>query len=180
MGQSLTGWLTGGIFNELQAKILVVGLDGVGKTTILDKIERGKLVQTFPTVGFMIKTLQHKKTNFTMWDVGGRQQLRKLWKHYYTDSDAIIFVVDSNDKDRLDESRDELHKMMSDEILKSVSLLILVNKQDLPNALNPNQLVTSLELNSIKQNWFIQPCQANIGDGLNEGFEWLIQSLKNK
>jgi len=109
MGQSLAAWFQN-IFKNKEAKILLVGLDAAGKTTILYKLKLDENITTIPTIGFNVETVQYKKITFTMWDVGGQDRIRQLWKHYYSDTDAVIYVVDSNDKDRSSEACEELQK----------------------------------------------------------------------
>jgi ADP-ribosylation factor protein 1 len=85
-------------------RILMVGLDAAGKTTILYKLKLGETVTTIPTIGFNVETVEYRNIAFTMWDVGGQDKIRPLWRHYYTNTQAIIFVVDSNDRDRIETS----------------------------------------------------------------------------
>ncbi|KAG7170430.1 ADP-ribosylation factor 1-like 2, partial [Homarus americanus] len=89
-------------------RILMVGLDGAGKTTVLYKLKLGEVVTTIPTIGFNVETVEYKNVSFTVWDVGGQERIRPLWRHYFQNTSAIIYVVDSNDPDRLAESREEL------------------------------------------------------------------------
>eukprot|EP01006_Ploeotia_vitrea_P045055 TRINITY_DN66893_c6_g2_i1.p1 TRINITY_DN66893_c6_g2~~TRINITY_DN66893_c6_g2_i1.p1 ORF type:complete len:191 (+),score=9.02 TRINITY_DN66893_c6_g2_i1:225-797(+) len=166
-------------------RIVLVGLDAAGKTTLLFKLKLGEVLHTTPTIGFNVETVQYKNLSFTMWDIGGQDRLRPLWRHYFEGSDAVIFVVDSNDKDRVHQARDELHKMMSEVELQNAHLLVFANKQDLPNALSTGQLIDSLGLRSLKRarggshnNWFLQGCCATTGEGLYEGLEWLAESCK--
>ena len=125
------------IFSDLwknkEARILLLGLDAAGKTTILYKIKLDENVTTIPTIGFNVETVQYKKVNFTMWDVGGQDRIRPLWRHYYQNADAVIYAIDSNDRERIGEAKDELFKMMSDDHLRNATLLVLANKQDLPD-----------------------------------------------
>eukprot|EP01080_Neovahlkampfia_damariscottae_P010489 gene10490-3011_t len=161
-----------------KAKILMVGLDSAGKTSILYKLKLDEEILCIPTIGFNVETLQYHKINFTMWDIGGQDKIRELWKYYYSGTDAIIFVIDSNDIDRIQEAKEQLHKMMSDSQLENSQLLILANKQDLPHAIDAKELSGRLGLNSLKQkNWFIQPCVAPSGEGLFEGLDWLSNQL---
>jgi ADP-ribosylation factor 1/2 len=177
MGSSLSKWFKD-IFGGKDARILMVGLDAAGKTTILYKLKLDENVTTIPTIGFNVETVQYKKVNFTMWDVGGQDKIRPLWRHYFSNTNACIFVVDSNDKDRMGEACDELHKMLSDELLKDSILLVLANKQDLPYAMNASDMTDKLKLHNLKQkNWFIQPCCAQTGEGLFEGLDWLANQL---
>lgn len=156
----------------------MVGLDAAGKTTILYKLKLDENVTTIPTIGFNVETVQYKKINFTMWDVGGQDKIRPLWRHYYANTNAVIFVVDSNDRDRVGEARDELHRMLSDDQLRDCVLLVFANKQDLPNAMHAADMTDKLGLNNLKQrNWFIQPCCATSGEGLFEGLDWLSSNL---
>ena len=90
------------LFGKKEVKILMLGLDAAGKTTILYQLKMGETVKTIPTLGFNVETIKHKNFNFTIWDVGGQDKIRVLWKHYYQNTDGLIFVVDSNDQDRIE------------------------------------------------------------------------------
>uniref|UniRef100_F1LGW5 ADP-ribosylation factor 1-like 2 n=1 Tax=Ascaris suum TaxID=6253 RepID=F1LGW5_ASCSU len=90
----------------------MVGLDAAGKTTILYKLKLGEIVTTIPTIGFNVETVEYKNISFTVWDVGGQDKIRPLWRHYFQNTQGLIFVVDSNDRERVEESREELHKML--------------------------------------------------------------------
>jgi small GTP-binding protein len=167
-----------GLFENQKARILLLGLDAAGKTSILYKFKLDENVTTIPTIGFNVETVQYKKVEFTMWDVGGQDKIRPLWRHYFNNTDAVIFVVDSNDRARMKEARDELNKMFASELLSNAHLLVLANKQDLPHSMNGNQVMESLELSKMKRNWFVQPCTALTGEGIYEGLDWLSQQLK--
>ena len=92
-----------------------------------------------------------------MWDVGGQDKIRPLWRHYYQNTQGVIFVVDSNDRDRVGEARDELHRMLNEDELREAILLVFANKQDLPNAMNAAEITDKLGLHSLRQrNWYIQ------------------------
>ena len=112
-----------------------------------------------------------------MWDVGGQGKIRRLWSHYYENSDAMVYVIDSNDRDRLSEARDELHKMLDEDQLRNASLC---NKQDLPSAMSPSAVSEGLGLRALRRDWYLQACSAVSGDGIFEGLEWLSQTLKKK
>jgi ADP-ribosylation factor protein 1 len=117
------------LLTKREIRILMVGLDAAGKTTILYKLKFGGNVSTLPTIGFNVETVAYKNINFTVWDVGGQDRIRPLWRHYYVNAQALIFVVDSNDRDRISEARDELHRMLSEDELKDAVLLVFANKQ---------------------------------------------------
>ena len=121
------------IFSNKQMRILMLGLDAAGKTTILYKLKLNDNVNTIPTVGFNVESVVYKNVKFNVWDVGGQDKIRPLWRHYYTGTQGLIFVVDSADTDRLDEARQELHKIINDREMKDSVILVFANKQDQKN-----------------------------------------------
>ncbi|MFS7979993.1 ADP-ribosylation factor 1 [Helianthus anomalus] len=130
-------------------RILMVGLDAAGKTTILYKLKLGEIVTTIPTIGFNVETVEYKNISFTVWDVGGQDKIRPLWRQYFQNTQGLIFVVDSNDRDRVVEARDELHRMLNEDELRDAVLLVFANKQDLPNAMNAAEITGKLGLHSL-------------------------------
>ena len=164
-----------------EMRILMVGLDAAGKTTILYKLKLGEVVTTIPTIGFNVETVEYKNISFTVWDVGGQDKIRLLWRHYYQNTQGLIFVVDSNDRDRIDDAREELHKMLSEEELKEAVLLVFANKQDLPGAMTTPEVTDKLGLHTLRgRTWFIQATCATTGDGLYEGLDWLSKNVVTK
>ena len=129
-------------------RILMVGLDAAGKTTILYKLKLGEVVTTIPTIGFNVETVEYKNISFTVWDVGGQDKIRPLWRHYYQNTQGLIFVVDSNDRERVEAAKDELHRMLSEAELSDSVVLVFANKQDLPNAFSAAELTDRLGLQS--------------------------------
>ena len=170
----------GDLIGKKDCKIVMVGLDAAGKTTVLYKLKLGDMVTTIPTIGFNVETVEYKNLKFTMWDVGGQDKLRPLWRHYYENTNAVIYVVDSNDATRMDASRNELHKLLDAPELNDATLLVLANKQDLPNAVSPAEVADRMGLTSLPatRKWYIQGCCATQGDGLFEGLDWLAVQLK--
>ena len=163
-----------------EQKILMLGLDAAGKTTVLYKLQIGEVINTIPTIGFNVETVRYKKIEFNIWDVGGQDKIRTLWRYYYENSAGLIFVVDSNDQARIKQARTELQKLISQDELKGAKVLVLANKQDLPNAIPPAALAEKLQLAEMKQDWYIQGCSAVSGAGLFEGLDWLSSSLTAK
>jgi len=158
----------------------MVGLDAAGKTTILYKLKLGEIVTTIPTIGFNVETVEYKNISFTVWDVGGQDKIRPLWRHYFQNTQGLIFVIDSNDKDRISDGRDELMRMLAEDELRDAALLVFVNKQDLPNAMNAAVVTEKLGLTSLtNREWYVQATCATTGDGLYEGLDWLSNKLKN-
>ena len=190
MGNRFTA-LFKGFFGPKEMHILLVGLDSAGKTTILYKLKLGQIVKTIPTVGFNVETVTYKNISFTMFDVGGQDKIRPLWKHYFHNTQAIIFVVDSTDQDRIcnvsnsdsksSTASEELMKMLEDDELREAKLLVLANKQDLPDAMNAEDLACTLGLHSLQnREWHVQETCATTGDGLYEGLDWLSSNKKRK
>ncbi|CAL5371029.1 unnamed protein product [Camellia sinensis] len=193
------------LFAKKEMRILMVGLDAAGKTTILYKLKLGEIVTTIPTIGiqcgserdgqpakvvrldigvtlcFNVETVEYKNVSFTVWDVGGQDKIRPLWRHYFQNTQGLIFVVDSNDRERILEARDELHRMLNEDELRDATLLVFANKQDLPNAMNVAEITDKLGLNSIHQrHWYIQSACATSGQGLYEGLDWLSSKISTK
>ncbi|XP_037110617.1 ADP-ribosylation factor 4-like [Syngnathus acus] len=177
MGLTLSS-VFGRLFGKKQMRILMVGLDAAGKTTILYKLKLGEIVTTIPTIGFNVETVEYKNISFTVWDVGGQDKIRPLWRHYFQNTQGLIFVVDSNDRERVAEAAEELSKMLGEQELKDAVLLVFANKQDLPNALSINELTEKLALNKLRnKEWHLQPTCATQGSGLYEGLDWLSAEL---
>ncbi|CAH1378074.1 hypothetical protein MTP99_019451 [Tenebrio molitor] len=180
MGLTLSSVLTR-LFGKKQMRILMVGLDAAGKTTILYKLKLGEIVTTIPTIGFNVETVEYKNICFTVWDVGGQSKIRKLWRHYFQNTQGLIFVVDSNDRERIGEAETELQNMLMEDELRDAVLLVFANKQDLPNAMTAAELTDKLNLNQLhNRRWYIQATCATQGDGLYEGLDWLSNELANK
>ncbi|CAL9151516.1 unnamed protein product, partial [Musa hybrid cultivar] len=169
------------LFAKKEMRILMVGLDAAGKTTILYKLKLGEIVTTIPTIGFNVETVEYKNISFTVWDVGGQDKIRPLWRHYFQNTQGLIFVVDSNDRDRIIEARDELHRMLNEDELRDAVLLVFANKQDLPNAMNAAEITDKLGLHSLRhRHWYIQSACATSGEGLYEGLDWLSNNIVTK
>ncbi|XP_015795942.1 ADP-ribosylation factor 6 [Tetranychus urticae] len=168
------------IFGNKEMRILMLGLDAAGKTTILYKLKLNQSVTTIPTVGFNVETVTYKKVKFSVWDVGGQEKIRPLWRHYYIGAQALIFVVDSSDRDRIEEARQELYRIVNDREMRDVIILIFANKQDLPEAMKPQEIQDRLGLTALtKRSWHVQSSCATSGDGLYEGLTWLMDNYKS-
>ena len=169
------------LLGKQQCRILMVGLDAAGKTTILYQLKLGEMTNTAPTLGFNVETVSYKNIEFMVWDMGGQDAIRPLWRHYYENAQALIFVVDSADEERLDEAREELAKLMEEEQLKDAILLVYANKQDMPEARSVQEVADALELTSVRGRvWYIQACSASSGDGIRDGLDWLAGKLASK
>ncbi|CAD8186628.1 unnamed protein product [Paramecium octaurelia] len=166
-------------FSKKEMRILMVGLDAAGKTTILYKLKLGEVVHSVPTIGFNVEKVEYKNISFTVWDIGGQDKLRLLWRHYFTGSQGIIFVIDSSDKERINIAKEELMRLMGDEELRDAALLILANKFDI-SQVTVDELISKLELQSMRREWFVQTTCAITGDGLYQGLDWLSKQFKKR
>ncbi|KAF6208022.1 hypothetical protein GE061_016471 [Apolygus lucorum] len=177
MGKLVTKML--GLMKE--TRIVMLGLDAAGKTTILYRMKVKKTVSTLPTVGFNVENFSYKNVKFTVWDVGGQSKIRPLWRHYYTGTHALIFVVDSSDRERIEEAKNELMRILNDRELSKAVILVFANKQDVTDAMRPIEIQEKLGLTKIRdKNWHVQPCCARSGDGLLEGLTWIIENDPRK
>merc|ERR1711879_267746 len=141
----------------------------------------GEVVTTIPTVGFNVETVEYKNISFTVWDIGGQDKIRKLWRYYYQGTNGAIFVVDSSDRDRIEDAREELFKMLNEDEMQDAVVLVFANKQDLPNAMDAAEVTEKLGLRSLRNRpWYIQSASATSGDGLYEGLDWLSQTLARR
>ncbi|PWN52071.1 putative ARL1-ADP-ribosylation factor [Violaceomyces palustris] len=166
---------------DQEVRILMLGLDSAGKTTILYRLQIGEVVSTIPTIGFNVETVEYKNIKFQVWDLGGQTSIRPYWRCYYANTTAIIYVIDSSDSERLSIARSELLSMLSEEELKEAKLLVFANKQDLPGALNEGEVSEKLGLSELKdRQWSIFKCCATKGEGLEEGLDWLVNAIQSK
>ena len=126
-----------------------------------------------------VETLEFKNVKITLWDVGGQHKLRPLWKHYYLNTQAVIFVLDASNRERLGEAQSELVKLLSEKELKDASLLILANKQDETEAASIEEITDRFQLYKMccGRSWHIQATSSVTGHGLQEGLEWLSRQL---
>jgi len=160
-------------------RILLLGLDGAGKTSILYKVKLNENILTIPTVGFNVETVSPcKGVSFTVWDVGGQYKIRQLWRYYFQNSQGLIYVVDSSDTLRFAESSEELHAIMNNDEMRDVPVVVIANKQDLPNAVSCGEMASKLGLDKLKNKWFIQSACAVTGEGIYEGMERMGQMVK--
>mgnify|MGYP006181483019 FL=1 len=166
-------------------RIIMVGLDAAGKTTILYQLQKSSKSELtpLPIIGFNIETLTYNDLNLNVWDVGGRTNTFRFFKYYYTDVGAVVFVVDSNDRETFPFAKEHLEKLLADvykENQKPLPFLIFANKQDLPNAMSVSEISSELELDRQRTEvsaWNIQPCCAVTKDGIHDGLSWLSSEL---
>jgi ADP-ribosylation factor protein 1 len=179
-----------------ETHLLVVGFDYAGKTTLFrertscaqfrllmcfsDTLNLGEVSMTIPKIGFNVESVQYKSVTFNCWDIGTQNgDLRPLWRHHYQSTQGVIFLVDSNDRDLIDDAATELEKMMREDELKDACLLVLANKQDLPNAMSIRDVAEGLRLRELRRRaWHIEASCATSGEGLLEGLDWLVHAIE--
>lgn len=167
---------------EKEMRILMVGLDNAGKTTIVMRINGEDTSSISPTLGFNIKTIEYQSYRLNIWDVGGQKTIRSYWRNYFEQTDGLVWVVDSSDLRRLDDCKEELHNLLKEERLSGSSLLILANKQDIQGALRPAEIAKVLNLEAMdnSRHWQIVGCSAFTGEGLLAGFDWLVDDIASR
>lgn len=167
--------------SDTEPRILILGLDNAGKTSILRKLSDEDPTTTQATQGFNIKSINCEGFKLNMWDIGGQKAIRAYWPNYYDEVDCLVYVVDAADRRRLEETSAELDALLQEEKLREAPVLIFSNKCDLATALSPEDVSTALNLHSLRdRTWSIQKCSAKTGEGLNEGLEWAVKNLKAK
>jgi len=167
------------LFGHEEHKIVIVGLDNAGKTTILYQFLMNEVVQTSPTIGSNVEEVRWKNINFLMWDLGGQQSLRQSWSTYFQNTEFVIVVIDSTDTERLTVIKEELERLIVHEELKTASFLIYANKQDVKGSMRPALISKELGLTALRTHrWQIQPCCALTGEGLYQGLEWIVSLIK--
>ncbi|XP_051482245.1 ADP-ribosylation factor-like protein 14 [Apus apus] len=164
-----------------QANILMLGLDSAGKSTLLYKFRYNDVFLTMPTIGFNVDMIETEKDfTLTIWDVGGQEKMRQVWCRFLEDADGLLYVVDSSDKQRLEESKKEFELILKNEFMKSIPVVVLANKQDVPGALNAEEITRRFRMKKYcsNRNWYVQPCCAVTGEGLPEALQTLTAFAK--
>lgn len=172
-------------YSELPGRtILLLGLDGAGKTTLIEQLKyEYNGVQPLPaskmqpTVGLNIAKVRTASAEFLLWDMGGKSDLRSLWKNYLEDADGLIWVVDAADLGRAKELRDTINDIISSENVSNKPLLVFANKQDLDSAVDAEHLESKMQLVLDSTRCNVCNCSLLSGEGIVEGFTWLADML---
>ncbi|KAI9363948.1 ADP-ribosylation factor-like protein 3 [Zopfochytrium polystomum] len=160
---------------EREVRLLLLGLDNAGKTSILKRLACEDITEVKPTQGFNIKSVHQDGLKMNVWDIGGQEAIRAYWRNYFDSTDVLIYVIDSSDRRRLEETGQELNQLLEESKLSGVPVLVFANKQDLVNAIPADEIAIGLNLNSIRdRQWKIQACSAVEGVGITEGMEWAM------
>ncbi|MCJ1394660.1 hypothetical protein MMC18_007540 [Xylographa bjoerkii] len=166
---------------DKEMRILMLGLDNAGKTTIVKRIMNEDVTTVSPTLGFIIKTIDYEGYKLNIWDVGGQKTLRSYWRNYFEKTDALIWVVDATDRIRINDCKIELSGLLLEERLMGASLLVFSNKTDVEDCMTDQEVREGLQLDSIKTHrWTIVQCSAITGKSLHEGLQWVVQDAKDR
>ena len=166
---------------EREMRILILGLDNAGKTTIVKKFNGEDINKISPTLGFQIKTLYFEGYKLSIWDVGGQVSIRTYWRNFFEQTDGLIWVIDSSDRSRLEMCKNELHDLLKQEKLAGATLLIFYNKSDIEGSMTLEQIKEFLDLERIhSRHWAILPSSALSGSGLYQGMKWLIDDISTR
>jgi len=167
------------MFGTKEHKMVIVGLNNAGKTTILYHWHLGEAIRTQPTIGGNVEEVNFRNLKFTVWDLGGQESLRSSWALYYSGVAAVVLVVDSSELERLPLVKEELLKMLAHPDLLSAVVLVFANKQDVPGALGAAEISSALGLDTItRHEWHIEGCCALTGAGLWDGLSWVSERMK--
>lgn len=167
---------------DKEIRVLTLGLDNSGKTTIIRKMLGEDVEEVSPTMGFQINSITYKDYTLNVWDIGGQTSLRNFWSNYFDKTNVVIWVVDSASLERLDEAYQELKaKVILQDQLVGIYLLIVINKIDLLDKnqlqLVKDQVVQELCLyEQIPQldKWNVELVSGRTGDGLDSILEWIV------
>ncbi|KAK1974927.1 ADP-ribosylation factor family protein [Colletotrichum cereale] len=167
---------------DKEMRILMLGLDNAGKTTIVKKIMGEDVNTVSPTLGFIIKTIDYDGyLTALVRDVGGQKTLRSYWRNYFEKTDALIWVVDATDRLRIEDCREELHGLLQEERLSGASLLVFANKTDVNGCMDEQEILQGLQLEAIRtHHWHILRCSAMTGTNLEEGLAWVVDDAKKR
>eukprot|EP00759_Apiculatamorpha_spiralis_P052500 PhF_6_TR5741/c0_g1_i1/m.8465/K07942/ARL1; ADP-ribosylation factor-like protein 1 len=174
-------------FQKSPARIVLLGLDDAGKTTLLRRISllaSGKPwtpedETTLPTIGFNTEMIQLNGILIEAWDLGGQTTIRPMWRFYYSECKAIVFVVDSVDKERMPTVARELHAVLREPELSGVPLLVVANKTDLMCACPISEISDECSLHMIgDRTWTIVPISALQGTGIEHAVNILSKMLQ--
>lgn len=161
--------------------ILILGLDNAGKTTLLQCLTEEKVKTTEPTKGVNIKSIMYSGFTINVIDIGGQKEIRQYWDYYYDDVDALVYVVDGSDEERIGECNDQLKKLLKEDKLKKAPILAYANKSDLKSCLGPDEIIEKLEMNDITdRDWSLYACSALKGTGVSEGLKWLLEKISEE
>ncbi|RUS80697.1 hypothetical protein EGW08_011520 [Elysia chlorotica] len=175
---------------RIEQRIIIQGLDAAGKTSLLYRLKLGEVVTTIPTIGFNVETISVAGLTITCWDLGGRDKMRPLYRHYYSNTQGFVYVIDSTDRERLDRALEELVRyVFLEEEAAGTVVLVLANKQDIPGAMTSLDIQQALQRqynfsstsNSVSAHTvLVRACSVVTEEGIHEAFEEFSELLRLK
>ncbi|XP_003409825.2 LOW QUALITY PROTEIN: ADP-ribosylation factor-like protein 8B [Loxodonta africana] len=170
------------LFWKEEMELTLVGLQYSGKTTFVNVIASGQFSEDMiPTVGFNMRKVTKGNVTIKIWDIGGQPRFRSMWERYCRGVNAIVYMIDAADREKIEASRNELHNLLDKPQLQGIPVLVLGNKRDLPNALDEKQLIEKMNLSAIQDR---EICCYSISckekDNIDITLQWLIQHSKSR
>jgi len=173
------------VFTKDEFRVLILGVDKAGKTTLLEKLKSMYLKgeglppdRVVPTVGLNIGRIEDAKAKLVFWDLGGQVGLRTIWEKYYEEAHAIMYVIDAATASSFEDSKSALEKVIHHEHLRGAPLLIVANKQDLPGAIDDEELAKFLHQELDERPYTFQAVSAYDGRGIKSGIDWLVEQME--
>lgn len=161
-----------------QTNITVCGLDAAGKSTIIKYLETGQFVDTSPTMGVNHEKIVLPNLEINVFDLGGQEDFRPMWHEVNEKSDGIVFVVDKSDILRFEEAKRAFDNIISTQIQKDVTVLVLLHKSDLPDGMERSKFIDEFGLSDLQYNWACYTTSAKTGENIFESFRWFVDELK--
>ena len=164
-----------------QVNLTICGLDNAGKTTIVNYLINGEFKETLPTMGIHKEEINFPKLKLSIYDLGGQVDFRGMWSSVNEKSDALVYVIDSSDHFRLNESKEIFYNVLKTQINSTIPVLILLNKIDLPNRISRIDFINEFNLQNIQlnSNWACFETSAKTGEGILSSFHWFVNVLKD-
>ncbi|KAK4799558.1 hypothetical protein SAY86_024923 [Trapa natans] len=174
------------MFSKKEFHVLVLGIEKSGKTTLLEKLkslysnlEGLPPDRIVPTVGLNVGRVELPNAKLVFWDLGGQPGLRSIWEKYYEEAHAVVFVIDASCPSRFEDSKSALEKVLRNDDLQGAPLLILANKQDLPEAVSTEELALYLDMKKLDERVSMyEAVSAYDGLGIRESVEWLVEVME--
>jgi small GTP-binding protein len=169
-----------GVFSSKPARVLIIGLSGSGKTSLLYQMVGVPNLTPIPTIGFNVETFARDNVQFTAWDVGGRGKIKEMWRYYNQDVEGVLFVCDATDPTSLDEAADAFLQLVSGDEFVGCPFVLLANKYDLPEAISIREIANKFKVAEVKQPITIQQASVKNNEGVEQAFKWLAEQVAKK
>lgn len=174
------------MFSMIEFHVLILGVHKAGKTSLLEKLKAIYLNseglppdRIVPTVGLNIGRIEVSNAKLVLWDLGGQIGLRTIWEKYYEEAHAIVYMIDASCPSSFEDSKSALEKVLRHDDLRGAPLLILANKQDLPDAVSSEELARYLDLKELGERLYLfEAVSAHDGMGIKYAIEWLVDAME--